>query len=125
MSSFATGLTERDVHLIRTIEWLTFTPETNEDALTESNAVARYFLGESMNGYPSGCLRVLTILTALGQAHAAQALLQSLPADVSDLDLDEDVAELVAEHDDYQKLFGIFAAFEAVDDLAGSAPKHT
>lgn len=49
MSSFATGLTERDVHLIRTIEWLAFAPETNEDALAESNAVARYFLGQYMN----------------------------------------------------------------------------
>lgn len=62
---------------------------------------------------------------ALGQAHAAQALLQSLPVDVADVDLEADDAELVAEHIDYQKLFGIFAAFEAVDEVAGSAPKHT
>ena len=40
-----TGLDERDVHLIRSIEWLTMVSETADEALVQSNAVARYFLG--------------------------------------------------------------------------------
>jgi nuclear pore complex protein Nup107 len=47
ISSFATSLSERDVYLIRAIEWLTFVPETAEDALIKSNDVLRYFLGQS------------------------------------------------------------------------------
>jgi len=45
VASLATGLDERDVFLIRSVEWLTFLPETADEALIKSNAVARYFLG--------------------------------------------------------------------------------
>jgi hypothetical protein len=47
ITSFATGLSERDVQLIRAIEWLTFVPDAARDALVKSNDVARYFLGTS------------------------------------------------------------------------------
>ena len=46
VASLATGLDERDVFLIRSVEWLTFLPETADEALIKSNAVARYFLGK-------------------------------------------------------------------------------
>lgn len=46
VASLATGLDERDVFLIRSVEWLTFLPETADEALIKSNAVARYFLGQ-------------------------------------------------------------------------------
>jgi nuclear pore complex protein Nup107 len=46
VASLATGLNERDVYLIRAVEWLTFLAETADEALIKSNAVARYFLGE-------------------------------------------------------------------------------
>lgn len=46
VASLATGLDERDVYLIRAIEWLTFLNETADEALIKSNAVARYFLGK-------------------------------------------------------------------------------
>jgi nuclear pore complex protein Nup107 len=46
VTSFASGVTESDVALIRSIEWLTLVPETAHEALVQSNAVARYFLGE-------------------------------------------------------------------------------
>jgi nuclear pore complex protein Nup107 len=48
IASLATGLTEVDVNLIRSIEWLTMVPETMGEALVQSNAVARYFLGTSI-----------------------------------------------------------------------------
>lgn len=45
VANFVTGLSERDVYLIRSIEWLTMMPETMDEALVKSNDVARYFLG--------------------------------------------------------------------------------
>jgi len=38
-------LSEGDVYLIRSIEWLMMMPDTMDDALKKSNDVARYFLG--------------------------------------------------------------------------------
>ena len=52
ITELGSGLTERDVYLIRSIEWLTMVPATNEDALRVSNDVGRYFLGEP----PRQCL---------------------------------------------------------------------
>lgn len=46
ITSFSASLTDRDVQLIRSIEWLTMVPETLAEALVRSNDVARYFLGE-------------------------------------------------------------------------------
>lgn len=40
------GLTERDVNLIRAIEWLTMNTETAGDAIVKANDVGRYFLCE-------------------------------------------------------------------------------
>lgn len=40
-------LSDRDISLIRSIEWLTMTDETYDQALIASNALARYFLGGS------------------------------------------------------------------------------
>ena len=45
VASLATGLDERDVYLIRSVEWLTFLVETADEALIKSNAVGRYLLG--------------------------------------------------------------------------------
>lgn len=45
ITSFSNGLSERDVYLIRSLEWLTLMPETADQALIKSNDVARYFLG--------------------------------------------------------------------------------
>jgi nuclear pore complex protein Nup107 len=109
VTSFTTGLSDRDVYLIRSIEWLTMMPETMEEALVKSNAIARYFL-------------------ALGQAGAAQALLKTLPAGISrargahDDDDDDDDA---LEHEQYQQLFGVFACHELVDEVLARAPKTT
>lgn len=52
VASFATGLSERDVYLIRSIEWLTMNAETMADALVRTNAVARYFLGMTLVHLP-------------------------------------------------------------------------
>jgi hypothetical protein len=43
---FTSGLTERDVNLIRAIEWLTMSVETAGDAIVKANDVGRYFLCE-------------------------------------------------------------------------------
>lgn len=58
VASLATGLDERDVFLIRAIEWLTFLAETADEALVRSNAVARYFLGKSLTCPSRRCLTV-------------------------------------------------------------------
>ncbi|KAL7418442.1 Nucleoporin nup84 [Cryptotrichosporon argae] len=107
ISSFATGLSERDVYLIRSIEWLTFVPETADEALVKSNDVARYFL-------------------ALGQAGAVLALLKTLPDfPPPDDDDDADRALNYEEHVHIVKLFSVFAAHDGVDDVLARAPKAT
>lgn len=40
-------LDERQVELIRSLEWLTIDPSTHAHALTQANALIRYFLGQS------------------------------------------------------------------------------
>ncbi|WWC64631.1 uncharacterized protein I303_107242 [Kwoniella dejecticola CBS 10117] len=106
--STSVGLSERDVHLIRSIEWLTMMPETLGEALIKANDVARYFL-------------------ALGQANAAQSLIQSLPSSLVDLlkTLEEDPENNVVEYRAYLNLFGIFRSYEAVSDLEMRKPKDT
>ncbi|RSH80942.1 Nucleoporin nup84 [Apiotrichum porosum] len=105
MTTFSTGLSERDVRLIRSIEWLTMVPETYDEALLRSNDVARYFL-------------------ALGQATAAEALLRTLPAEITTDAGDDDDSQLL-EHDSYRRLLGVFACHEAVDEILSQKPKAT
>ncbi|KAL1412723.1 Nucleoporin nup84 [Vanrija albida] len=107
ITSFSASLTDRDVQLIRSIEWLTMVPETLAEALLRSNDVARYFL-------------------ALGQANAAQALLKTLP-DFSALDADADAdhdGQLV-EHTDYRKLLATFAVHDLIEEVQSRTPKAT
>ncbi|ORY33501.1 putative nuclear pore complex protein [Naematelia encephala] len=118
ITSFASGISERDVHLIRAIEWLTMVPETLDEALIKSNDVCRYFL-------------------ALGKANAALNLLRTLPngisnrGDISDTDdlieadQDQDQNHQALEHEQFQQLFGVFACHELVEDVMARIPKTT
>ncbi|ORX40632.1 nuclear pore protein 84/107 [Kockovaella imperatae] len=101
-----TGLDERDVFLIRSLEWLTMVPDTADEALVQSNAVARYFL-------------------ALGQTHAAQSLFRSLPAGISTIAEDEDGELHALEHDHFQQLFNVYACHDLVDEVLARSPKAT
>ncbi|WOO81998.1 Nuclear pore complex protein [Vanrija pseudolonga] len=107
ITSFSASLTERDVQLIRSIEWLTMVPETLAEALVRSNDVARYFL-------------------ALGQANAAQALLKTLP-DFGALDAEADAGHdgQLVEHTDYRKLLATFAVHDLIEEVQSRAPKAT
>jgi len=119
VASLATGLDERDVFLIRSVEWLTFLPETADEALIKSNAVARYFLGEfRVVNQATG-----TDITALGQAAAAQHLFKTLPNNIHHV-FEEGEADR-EEYEDYQLLFGVFACHDLVDDVLGRRPKDT
>lgn len=48
-------LNPRQLELIRSLEWLTFDQCTYTDALTQANALARYFLSESSASRLSSC----------------------------------------------------------------------
>lgn len=96
-------VTDADRYLIRALEWLIIVPQTLPAALVRANDVARYFL-------------------ALGQANAAGALLHALPEEVGDVDGEE---SQVNEFADYHKLFGVFAAHDAIDEVALAQPKET
>lgn len=66
------------------------------------------------------------ISLALGQANAAQALLKTLPPNLtSAVDDDEDNDYQLLEHEDVGRLFGVFACHELVDEVLGRAPKAT
>ncbi|EIW72067.1 hypothetical protein TREMEDRAFT_66694 [Tremella mesenterica DSM 1558] len=109
ITSIVSGLSERDVYLIRSIEWLTMVPETFTDALVKSNDLARYFL-------------------ALGQANAAQALLKTLPSDLTDEQMsgaDDDENYHQIEHEQFRQLFVVFACHELVGEVLSRAPKNT
>lgn len=41
-------LDARQLELIRSLEWLTFDPSTYSAALSQANALARHFLGQSL-----------------------------------------------------------------------------
>ncbi|KAK8853177.1 hypothetical protein IAR55_003879 [Kwoniella newhampshirensis] len=110
ITAVSVGLSERDVHLIRSIEWLTMMDETMGEALIKSNDVARYFL-------------------ALGQANAAHSLLKTLPTSLTMLatsaNPDEDPDCHLLEHASFQRLFSVFASHDVVDDIAARQPKVT
>ncbi|WVQ84716.1 hypothetical protein IAT38_006873 [Cryptococcus sp. DSM 104549] len=108
------GLTERDVVLIRAIEWLTILDETIVDALVESNRLVRHFL-------------------SLGQANAAQSLLLSLPPNLLLLlpaspnapSPTNDPDSHLLEHASFNRLFTVFTSYHAVSDVLASQPKST
>ncbi|WRT70272.1 uncharacterized protein IL334_007267 [Kwoniella shivajii] len=108
ITSISVGLSEGDVRLIRSIEWLTMMPETLGEALIKANDVARYFL-------------------ALGKANAAQSLLRTLPPSLLELlsSTTEDPECHVLEHQSYLRLFGIFATYDLVSDMENRRPKDT
>jgi nuclear pore complex protein Nup107 len=95
------GLSADDEALIRALEWLTIVPETLPEALARANEVARYFL-------------------ATGQAHAAGALLHSLPEEVGVGAADDET-----EFADYGRLFAVFDAHDGADEVAAAQPKET
>ncbi|CAK9782366.1 hypothetical protein CC85DRAFT_282412 [Cutaneotrichosporon oleaginosum] len=90
-----------DEALIRALEWLTIIPETLPEALARANEVARYFL-------------------ATGQAHAAGALLHSLPDEVGVGEPNDEM-----EFADYARLFAVFDAHDAAHEVAAQKPKET
>lgn len=129
VASLATGLSERDVYLIRSIEWLTMNPETMPDALVCANAVARYFLG-----MPNFLLLTSSgvdgLLAALGQAGAAQNLLKTVPhnlalASRSNIADEPDRNGSALEHEQFKQLFAVFTCHELVDEVLTRVPKAT
>ncbi|WVR00241.1 hypothetical protein IAU59_007383 [Kwoniella sp. CBS 9459] len=116
ITAISVGLSERDVQLIRSIEWLTMMPETLDEALIKANDVARYFL-------------------ALGQANAAQSLLRTLPTKLLDLIASssnssdstetEDPEKHILEYQSYTRLFAVFESHDAVADQQLKRPKNT
>lgn len=104
ITSVRVQVSAADWGLIRALEWLTMVPEVLPEALRRANDVARYFL-------------------ALGQANAAGALLHSLPEEVGEADDDE--ADQSAEFGHYHKLFAVFDAHDAADEVALAQPKET
>ena len=128
IASFAPGLSERDVYLIRSIEWLNMMPETMHDALVKSNDVARYFLCESdlthiIHVIPACSDKV----EAMGQASAAQSMLRTLPPGIAARNEDAYDHELQheLEHQQFQKLFGVFACYDIVEEVLSRIPKET
>nr|XP_019044194.1 nuclear pore complex protein Nup107 [Kwoniella bestiolae CBS 10118]OCF23124.1 nuclear pore complex protein Nup107 [Kwoniella bestiolae CBS 10118] len=109
ITSVSVGLSERDVQLIRSIEWLTMMPETLGEALMKSNDVSRYFL-------------------ALGKPNAAQSLLRTLPPSLVEIlsttSLREDEENHLIEHQEYIKLFSIFSSYEVLADLESDPTKR-
>lgn len=122
VASLATGLEERDVYLIRAIEWLTFLSETADEALIKSNAVARYFLCGHIS-VRRARVDVALMISALGQAGAAQALFRSLPANFHHVFAPGESER--EEYEDYQLLFGVFACHDLVDEVLSRRPKDT
>ncbi|KAE8539556.1 hypothetical protein D1P53_004658 [Cryptococcus gattii VGV] len=98
------GLTEHDVMLIRSIEWLTILPETAEDALVRSCQLVRYFLSK-------------------GQANAAQSLLLSLPSLLtSSSSINQShLLELAS----YNRLFSLFSSNTYFTDTLFRQPSPT
>ncbi len=105
-------------------------PETREDALIKSNDVARHFLGKLANAIG----RVdLNLCIALGQANAAQSLLQTLPADIAlpteedgmMSDQEDDPGHHQLEHESFRQMFSVFACHDQVAEILLRAPKTT
>ncbi|OWT37305.1 nuclear pore complex protein Nup107 [Cryptococcus neoformans Bt1] len=98
------GLTEHDVVLIRSIEWLTILPETADDALVRSCQLVRYFLSK-------------------GQANAAQSLLLSLPSlpTSSSSTNQSHLLELAS----YSRLFSLFSSHTYFADTLFRQPSPT
>jgi hypothetical protein len=94
------------------------------EALIQSNAVARYFLGTS----PSSMTRAERsnrFSVALGNASAAQALLRTLPNGISEIIDDDDTGYHATEHQGFVQLYGVFACYELVEEVLARSPKTT
>ena len=65
----------------------------------------------------------LPLIAALGQANAAQNLLKTLPPGLAEASDFEDLEG--EEHSDYQRLFGVFATHDLVDEVYSRTPKAT
>ncbi|WVN84934.1 uncharacterized protein L203_100071 [Cryptococcus depauperatus CBS 7841] len=100
------GLTDRDVQLIRSVEWLTFLPETIEDALIRTNQLIRHFLCK-------------------GQCNAAQSLLLSLPSLVESVSSISSSTSHLLELDSYHRLFNIFNLHDQLADIVSQRPLPT
>lgn len=104
-------------------------PETISDALVKSNDVARYFLGTLFHDITPSY--ALIVFPALGQANAAQSLLETLPqgiANPSDDEMtgeDDDAQYHRLEHESFRKLFGVLFCHEQVMEVLAREPKTT
>ncbi|ODN81544.1 hypothetical protein L202_01963 [Cryptococcus amylolentus CBS 6039] len=100
------GLTERDVGLIRSIEWLTFIGETGEDVVVRGNQLVRFFLSQ-------------------GQANAAQSLLLSLPSLSQEIASAAHLRTHLLELASYNRLFTLFTSYTSLSDVILRKPLPT
>lgn len=75
-------LDERQVELIRSLEWLTIDSSTHAHALTQANALIRYFLGQSRGFDDLALVLTRSHFIASANPHAARELLLRFPGDV-------------------------------------------
>lgn len=75
-------LDDRQIELIRSLEWLTIDPSTHAHAITQANALVRYFLGQSLRISTFCDLADLACIAASAKPHAAKELLLQFPSDV-------------------------------------------
>lgn len=113
-------LDPRQLELIRSLEWLTFDHSTYPDALSQANALTRYFLCPSSPCLPHSLpspapLTPAPSLPASDKPHAARELLFHLPDDLlrvvaaaaaPEAGGGEEAASQVREYVDYASLFG-------------------
>jgi len=85
-------LSEEELFLLRSIEWTTFSEETYQTALEQTNVILRYFLG-------------------VGRIQAAVSLLDMLPSGLADIAEPEDKA---TEYLHYRQFFVIWETLERV-----------
>ena len=103
-------------------------PETMHDALVKSNDVARYFLCELDLTHITSMSRACTDeAEAMGRVSAAQSMLKTLPADMATRNEDAYDHEFQheLEHQQFQRLFGVFASYDVVEEVLSRIPKET
>jgi hypothetical protein len=99
-------------------------PETAEEALVQSNAVGRYFLGKlSPPLRPDRADKI--VRSALGQASAAQSLLRTLPKGIAGQGDENKGGHHGTEHECFVQLFAVFACYELVEEVLSRTPKAT
>lgn len=105
------GLSYKDLSLLRSIEWLIFAKETYRFALVQSNGLMRYFL-------------------ASGNVSAAYKLLESLPADLmayqsnSNMEGEEVISidDQIVEYSGYKQLFELLDSHTKLVELWTAQP---